>query len=54
MCRFLLVRSKIKIKPEKLLQDFAGMCQKSRAPDGDWQGDGWGIASKISNFKFQI
>ncbi len=22
------------------------MCEKSRAPDGDWQGDGWGIASK--------
>ena len=44
MCRFLLVRSKDKIKPEKLLRDFAVMCQKSHAPDGDWQGDGWGIA----------
>ncbi|OGG17348.1 hypothetical protein A3D78_04645 [Candidatus Gottesmanbacteria bacterium RIFCSPHIGHO2_02_FULL_39_14] len=44
MCRFLLVRSKKKLKPEKLLRQFALMCQKSHAPDGDWQGDGWGIA----------
>lgn len=51
MCRFLLVRSKKKIKPETLLNKFALMCQKSRAPDGDLQGDGWGIASKISNWK---
>lgn len=50
MCRFLLVRSKKKIKPETLLNQFALMCQKSRAPDGDLQGDGWGIASKISNW----
>lgn len=54
MCRFLLVRSKNKIKPEKILRDFALMCKNSHAPDGDWQGDGWGIASKISNFKFPI
>ena len=46
MCRFLLVRSKKKIKPLELLNQFAQMCEKSRAPDGDWQGDGWGIASK--------
>lgn len=44
MCRFLLVKSQEVIKPEKLLKDFALMCQKSHAPDGDWQGDGWGIA----------
>src|SRR3990172_821723 len=44
MCRFLLVKSKEIVKPEKLLKEFALMCQKSHAPDGDWQGDGWGIA----------
>ena len=44
MCRFLLVKYKKKLKPEKLIKDFALMCEKSRAPDGDWQGDGWGIA----------
>jgi len=23
------------------------MCQRSHAPDGDWQGDGWGVAWQI-------
>ncbi len=46
MCRFLLVRSKKRLYPGTLLQAFAGMCQKSHAPDGDWQGDGWGVAWK--------
>ena len=44
MCRFLLVRSEQPIDPQPLLQEFAAMCEKSRAPDGDWQGDGYGIA----------
>lgn len=46
MCRFLLVRSEEKIKPQELLSQFAAMCKVSRAPDGDWQGDGYGIAWK--------
>ncbi len=59
MCRFLLVRSKNKIKPETLLDQFAQMCEKSHAPDGDWQGDGWGIAiksqkSKVKSKKWDI
>lgn len=52
MCRFLLVRSINKIKPEKLLSQFGEMCEKSRAPDGDWQGDGWAIA--IKNQKWEV
>lgn len=44
MCRFLLVQSKEKIQPKKLLHQFAEMAKESHAPDGDWQGDGWGIA----------
>lgn len=44
MCRFLLVRSKNKIEPTKLLKEFAFMCSKSRTSDGDWHGDGWGFA----------
>ena len=44
MCRFLSVHSKNKIKPGSFLRDFSQNCQKSRAPDGDWQGDGWGIS----------
>ncbi len=54
MCRFLLVRSKRPVKPKLLLEQFADMAQMSRAPDGDRQGDGWGIAIKMSNDKFQI
>lgn len=44
MCRFLLVRAKEKMDPQGLLSSFASVCEKSRAPDGDWQGDGWGVA----------
>lgn len=44
MCRFLLVKSQKPIKPLSLLSSFAAMAQKSKAFDGDWQGDGWGIA----------
>src|SRR3989344_4992469 len=52
MCRFLLVKSKKLIKPQKLLLQFAQMAKKSRALDGDWQGDGWGVAYK--NQKWEI
>lgn len=44
MCRFLIVKSKKKIKPEDLLKPFALACQKSKAPDGEMQKDGYGIA----------
>jgi predicted glutamine amidotransferase len=39
------------IKP--LLSDFAQMCQKSRTADGDWQGDGWGIAWQNSQAEWE-
>ncbi len=54
MCRFLLVRSKEKIKPEEMLTRFATMCEKGQAPDGDWQGDGWGITVRIQNSELRI
>jgi len=54
MCRFLLVRSKEKIKPERLLNQFTDMCQRSHAPDGDWQGDGWGMAIKVQSWKLEV
>ncbi len=44
MCRFLIVKSKNKINPEELLKSFALACQKSVAPDGELQKDGYGIA----------
>ena len=44
MCRFLLVKSKKEISPKTLLEEFADMCRDSQTEEGDWQGDGWGVA----------
>lgn len=44
MCRFLMAKSPAPISPGILLRDFADMAEKSRAPDGDRQADGWGAA----------
>ena len=44
MCRFLMVKSQNPLNPAKILEKFAEMAKKSTAPDGDWQGDGWGIS----------
>lgn len=44
MCRFLMVRSREPTPPADLLRPFSQMCAASRAPDGDRQGDGWGVA----------
>jgi predicted glutamine amidotransferase len=30
-------------QPAEILRAFASMSQRSRAFDGDWQGDGWGV-----------
>ncbi len=53
MCRFLLVKSKNPIKPVKLLKSFSSMAKNSKSFDGDWQGDGWGIAWK-KNHTWQL
>lgn len=44
MCRFLLAKSDKPFNPKNLLEKFADMAKKSKAYDGDWQGDGWGIS----------
>jgi predicted glutamine amidotransferase len=44
MCRILLIKTTKKINPQKYLHAFAEMSEKSRALDGDWQGDGYGIS----------
>lgn len=44
MCRFLIVKSAQKLKPEEFLKSFAQVCKKSKAPDGASQNDGYGIA----------
>lgn len=46
MCRFLVIKSKNKINPIGLLNQFASICKKSIAPDGERQRDGFGIAWK--------
>lgn len=43
MCRFLMIKSQIPIRPGDILLKFSKMAQKSKALDGDWQGDGWGV-----------
>jgi len=43
MCRFLMIKSQAAFQPKEIMSSFARMAQKSRAYDGDWQGDGWGI-----------
>ena len=44
MCRFLLYKSSRPQNPQKIIKAFSQMAQKSKAFDGDWQGDGWGIS----------
>lgn len=49
MCRFLLAKSKKPISPASVLEEFAAMAKNSKALDGDWQGDGWGISTLNEN-----
>lgn len=44
MCRLLMAKSIRAVQPGLVLEKFADMAESSQAPDGDWQGDGWGIA----------
>lgn len=49
MCRFLIVNSNKEILPLDLLTQFAAMCKKSIAPDGETQRDGFGVSWKENN-----
>ena len=44
MCRFLLLSSDEPCDVWQVLEPFARMCEQSTCLDGDWQGDGWGVA----------
>lgn len=44
MCRFLLCKLNKPINLQSILNQFAEMAKKSKAFDGDWQGDGWGFS----------
>lgn len=48
MCRFLIVSSKNIINPADILNGFASACEKSIAPDGEGQRDGFGVSFKNS------
>lgn len=43
MCRLLMIKSQQPLRAGEILVKFAEMAERSRAPDGDWQGDGWGV-----------
>jgi predicted glutamine amidotransferase len=44
MCRFLVALGAVAFAPRDLVEAFTRMAEESRSPDGDRQGDGWGIA----------
>lgn len=44
MCRLLTARFTHATHPRRSLTAFAKMAKESKSLDGDWQGDGWGIA----------
>lgn len=39
-----MIKSETPLKIEGFLMQFSEACKNSRTPDGDWQGDGWGIS----------
>lgn len=49
MCRFLLVKFSEPTAPKVILEKFSSMAKKSKAYDGEWQGDGWGISRLDTN-----
>lgn len=44
-----MVKSAKPFQPEDMMRSFADMAKHSHAPDGDWQGDGWGVSWRESN-----
>lgn len=44
MCRFLVALGAAPFAPGELVARFTEMAEASRSPDGDRQGDGWGLA----------
>ncbi len=54
MCRFLLYKATEPTDPRMILSAFSAMAKKSKAFDGDWQGDGWGFSYLDSNHNWQL
>lgn len=53
MCRFLVIKNTGSNYLQKDLENFVNMCRESKTIEGDWQGDGWGVAYRSSNGKWQ-
>jgi predicted glutamine amidotransferase len=53
MCRLLTARFRQPTQPQTLLTEFANMSERSKSYDGDWQGDGWGVAWLNANNTWQ-
>ncbi len=54
MCRFLLLASSEPYEVRQVMGQFVRMCQQSRCLDGDWQGDGWGVAWQLADETWQL
>lgn len=44
MCRFLMLTAAAPHDVRHIVTQFAEMCRNSTSLEGDWQGDGWGLA----------
>jgi predicted glutamine amidotransferase len=53
MCRFLMVKSAAPVIPGEFLDPFAELAERSPAPDGDPQADGWGISWTDASGRWQ-
>ncbi len=53
MCRFLMIKSAIPVVPREFLESFAELAERSPAPDGDPQADGWGISWTDASGRWQ-
>jgi len=53
MCRFLVIKSAHPVVPRGFLESFAELAERSPAPDGDPQADGWGISWTDASGRWQ-
>jgi len=53
MCRFLVIKNTGPNYLMKDLEDFSLMCKQSKTIEGDWQGDGWGMAWRSNSAEWQ-
>ncbi len=53
MCRFLMLAAAAPGDVRHIVRQFAEMCQRSTSLEGDWQGDGWGVAWQLEHGEWQ-